>query len=272
MKKFLVLVLVGLLVFAHIWNSYAEEASVCLNCGTIATGRYCSACGYSIGESKPVIGENETFLSMKFDYENNIIFAKCDVDIQVDGSYIGTIKQKETLEKIIVVERGVHEITLHTGDEVRASVMVDAQKNALLSCTLKAHMNSLELKDVVNNSPASEEAAQAYHISKDYGWCKSVDYERLCRYPEEYEDMPVHLRGVVEATAENIFGTMNIIFKDQEGNPWYVRYNRCDNQPRLLVNDSVEIYGPCKGIPASIITLNIAPGLPVVEVEYLVLH
>lgn len=136
------------------------------------------------------------------------------MDIQVDGSYIGTIKQKETLEKIIVVERGVHEITLHTGNEVRASVMVDAQKNARLSCTLKAHMNSLELKDVVNNSPASEEDAQAYHISKDYAQCKSVDYEHGCRYPEEYENVPVHLRCVVESASENILGSMSAIVKD----------------------------------------------------------
>ncbi len=268
MKKFLFLLTIAVLLLTNHCNSYAEDARICPNCGTEAVGNYCSECGHACGASLPELGPHEAFLSMKFVYEKNIVLAKYDVDIHVDGSFIGTIKQKEALEKIIAVKQGVHEITLQRGEKIKASILIDVEESSMFSCTLKAHTTSLELTDIINSSPASDEAALAYRISKEYGLCSNLDYKLVCRYPEEFKDQPIHLNGVVVSASEGFMGTMQVVIQDKKNNLWLVQYKRHDDDPRLLLNDSVDIYGHYKGICKHQYSTTWLQ-LPTVELEYL---
>lgn len=274
MKKKLLLLAIAylvfkvLLVFPVYLNTYAEEACFCPSCGAQAAGNYCYVCGTPL----PTLGEDEAALSMKFTYEGNRLLARYDVDVYVDGSCIGTVKQKETLEKTMVVKKGIREITLQKGEDVKASILVDALHNAQYSCTLKARVGSLELKDVCNSSPVSETEEVAYRINKDYGQCGDVDYEYLCRFPELYRDNRLHVGGVVVATSENNLGVMKVIVKDQKNKLWIVKYDRQRGEPRLLVHDSVDVYGYCKGITTYQSSVESFLNLPTIHLEYLKLR
>lgn len=273
MKKFLFLLTIAALLLASYCNAFAEDTRICPSCGAEAVGNYCSECGHACGASLPELEAHEAFLSIKVIYEKNIVFAKYDVEIRVDGKSIGTVKQTETLEKIIAVKQGVHEITLQGGETIEKSILIDVvQEGSLFSCTIKAHTNSLELTGVTNSSPASAEAAMDYRINKEYGSCSNVDYKLICRYPERYANEPIHINGVVVSSSEGFFDTMKAVVQDKKNNLWLIQYKRHDDDPRLLVNDSVDIYGHYNGIGSHLYATETWLQLPTLELEYLLIH
>lgn len=269
MKKFLFLLAIVVLFLTNHCNSYAEDTRICPNCGTEAVGNYCSECGHACGALLPELEAHEAFLSMKFVYEKNIVLAKYDVNVHVDGSLIGTVKQKESLEIIIAVKQGIHEITLQRGEKIKTSILIDVEESSLFSCTIKAHTTSLELTDVINSSPVPDEAALAYRISKEYGPRSNVDYKLVCRYPEKFKDQPIHLNGVVVSASEGFTGTMKVVIQDKQNHLWLVKYKRHDDAPRLLLNDSVDIYCHYKGMSNHQYPAETRLQLPTVELDYL---
>lgn len=269
MKKILIALLIALLVFAHHWNTYAEEQQFCLNCGAVVTSNFCPDCGQSSTASLPEPAADETYLSVKISYEKNAILAKYDVDVELDGEPIGVIRQKDVLQKLIVVKKGVHELKLSKGGKHAVSILINATDKCRVSCTVKAHLVSLELKDILNSSPLTEAAQLEYAMSQYASECKDVDRERFCRYPEEFTNQKTIIKGSVVATAENFAGAMKVVVKDSKNELWIVEYIRGKTDPRLLVNDHVEIYGACKGITDYTSSVDVYPNLPTVLLAYL---
>lgn len=269
MKKILVALLIAMFIFAYHWNTYAEEQPICLNCGAIVLGNFCSECGHSSTASLPAPASDETYLSLKISYEKNTLLAKYDVDICLDGVSLGSIKQAELLQKLIVVKKGIHELTLSKGDKFVTSILINAEDKVQLSCVLKAHMLRLEVKDIVNTSPVTEKTQAAYELAKFAGECKVINRERFCRYPEEFTSQKVHLQGNVISTAENFAGAMKVVLKDSKNELWIVEYQRGKDEPRLLVGDNVDVYGLCKGITTYTSSTETYANLPTVTLAYL---
>lgn len=269
MKKIFITLLIALLVLAHHWNTYAEEQQICLNCGAAVASNFCPDCGHSNTASLPAPASDETYLSLKISYEKNAFLAKYDVDIYLDNVSLGTIKQSEILQKLIVVKKGIHELTLHKGSSQVASILISAADNAQLSCTLKAHLFRLEVKDLVNSHPVSETVKDNYELAKFASECQAIDRERFCRYPEKYANQKVHLQGHVVAAAENFAGAMKVVLKDGKNELWIVEYHRSKDEPRLLVNDHVDVFGQCKGITDYTSATESIPNLPTITLSYL---
>ena len=269
MKKILIALLIAMLVFLSYWNTYAEEQLFCLNCGEVVTSNYCPECGQSSTTSLPDPASDETYLSLKVSYEKNKILARYDIDVSLDGESLGTISQSEDMLKLLVVKKGIHEVTVSKNGKHEVSILVDASSKSQVACTVKAHMFSLELKDVTNSSPVSAEAEMTYMLAKYASESMPVDYESFCRYPEEYTGQKMILNGRVVATAENFAGVMRVVVKDGRSNLWIVEYKRPKSSPRLLVNDDVKIYGVYKGITDYTSSVEVRPHLPTVTLEYL---
>ena len=269
MKKFVLSLMSALLVFTVIGTASAEDQRYCLKCAAEVTSNFCPDCGHASTASLPELAEGEAYLALNICYEKNHVLAKYDVDVKIDGESIGMVSQQETLQQVIAVKKGMCEITLCKGDSAEASILVDVTTNAQLSFTLKAHMFSLELKDVVNSAPASEEAALAFEISRKYGTCEEVEHEHFARYPEEVKKQPIHLGGQVVAVSENFSGVMKLVVKDDEDDLWIVEYDRKDDAARVLINDQVNVYGSCKGLSDYKSSVDAYLDLPTVAVEFL---
>lgn len=269
MKKFVLCLMSSLLLFALCWNACAEELLFCLNCGTEVTSNFCPECGHASTTALPELAEDEARLSLKISYEKNHVLAKYDVDVRIDGEPIGTICQNDMLQQIIVVKKGLHAITLHKGDSAEASILIDVTDKAHLSFTLKAHMRSLEVKDVVNSNPASAETALAFEINRKYGSCAEVEHEYFSRYPEEVWKQPIHLSGQVVAVSENYAGVMKLVVKDAQDDLWIVEYDRKTDAARVLINDQIDVYGTCKGLADYKSSVDTYLDLPAVAVEFL---
>ena len=272
MKKLLIALLIALLAFACHWNTYAEEQQLCLNCGAAVASNFCPDCGQSNTASLPSPASDETYLSLKISYEKNTFLAKYDVDIYLDGVSLGTIKQSEILQKLIVVKKGIHELTLRKGSSQVGSILISAADKAQLSCTLKAHMFRLEVKDLVNSHPVSETAKDNYELTKFASECQAIERERFCRYPEKYAGQKVLLQGRVVAATETFTGTMKVVLKDSRSELWIVEYHRSKDEPRLLVNDHVDVYGQCKGVTTYTSSTESFPSLPTITLTYLELN
>lgn len=269
MKKVLFFLLIALLILVNRWNTYAEELQYCLNCGEVVSTNYCPDCGHSNSATLPPLAQDETYLHLKINYEKNKVLAKYDVEVTLDGELIGVIKQNEALQKLIVVKRGIHEIRFGKKDDHSVGVMVDAQTRGVVSCTLKAHTFSLEMKDLVNECEVSTEAWQKHNRALFAADCKPVDYERFCRYPEEFKDQKAMITGRVISTAENFAGAMRVVVKDSKNNLWVVEYLRIKTEPRLLVNDNIVVYGVCKGITDYTSSTDEYPNLPTMTLSFM---
>lgn len=269
MKKFLTAMLIALLVFLYHWNTYAEESLFCLNCGGVVTANYCPECGQSSTTALREPAPDESHLSLKISYEKNKILAKYDIDVSLDGESLGVIKQDECMMKLVVVKKGIHELTLSKNGKNPVSILVDATDKSQLACSVKAHMFRLELKDVINSNPVSEEAQREYTLARYASESLPVDYESFCRYPEQYTSQKLVLKGRVAATAENFAGAMRVVIKDSRNKLWIVEYNRPKTSPRLLTGDNVEIYGIFKGITDYTSSVEVHPHLPTITLEYL---
>ena len=271
MKKILIALLIALLASACCWNTYAEETRLCTNCGTPVTGGFCSECGQAGAYSMPAPAGDEVYLSVKIGYEKNKLLAKYDVDVCLDGVSLGTIRQAESLQRLLVVKKGIHKLTLHKDGEEAASILIDAQDKAQLACTLKAHLLRLEVKELVNSHPVSAAEEEAFEMAEFAGECSAVSREELCRYPEKHAGEKLQLQGRVLATAENILGKMKILLKDGKNELWMVEYRRSKEEPRILVGDQVVIYGAYKGVADYSADGENFPNLPAVTLEYLLL-
>ena len=158
---------------------------------------------------------------------------------------------------------------MRKGNVQVGSILINPAGKAQLSCTLKAHMFRLEVRDLVNSHPVSEAAKDNYELAKFAGECKAIDRELFCRYPEKYANQKVHLQGRVIATAENFAGMMKVVLKDSRSELWIVEYHRRKDEPRLLINDHVDVYGQCKGISTFTSATEAFPNLPTVSLSYL---
>lgn len=272
MKKFLICLMIAVLVLAYRWNSYAEETLCCPNCSIEVNSNFCPNCGLDSSGFVPALSDNEAILTLNISYEKNKLLAKYDISVQLDGSYIGTISQDETLSETLTVKKGVHEISLLKDGSAMRTIMINAQESEQFSCTLKAHMLSLEMIDVVNTNPATDEDLKAYYIIRDYSNCPEIDYEHICRYPENYSNKPLYLKGRVIATSENFAGAMKVIVKDSHNDLWIIEYSRQTSQPRLLINDVISIYGHFKGITTYTSSVDTYPNLPTLALEYMYLN
>ena len=62
---------------------------------------------------------------------------------------------------------------------------------------------------------------------------------------------------------------MTLRVKQKDGNIWYVTYKRAgDDEPRILENDKLDIYGECTGVESYRTVLNKTVTIPAMDAKY----
>ena len=104
-------------------------------------------------------------LHLGIEYERNLIFAIYDVDVFVDDSVIGTIKQGETLNKEIPLEPGTHSVSFKkTGeDKVLAKSDFTLEEEMHYECSIKSHNDSID----INNELVETASARAERLADE---------------------------------------------------------------------------------------------------------
>lgn len=101
-------------------------------------------------------------------YESNVIFAKYDVRVLLDGESLGTVSQGKTFTKTVELEEGSHSIGFcDTGDSSNTSkTSISIDEETFYSCSLKAHTDSIDIIDEVIDAASEHEAKKAAAVSK----------------------------------------------------------------------------------------------------------
>lgn len=109
------------------------------------------------------------------------------------------------------------------------------------------------------------ETEEGYKLS-----CEEVDYEDICRYPDDYKGKLIYFEGEVFQNDGNTY-----LIKVTEGKYglWedvvYVTYSLPKDAPKILVNDIVKFYGECKGEKEYVTVLLSNNTVPYVKAKYI---
>lgn len=99
--------------------------------------------------------------------------------------------------------------------------------------------------------------------------CKKLEYEKILRNPDDYEDKYCKLSGTVSQVVEGWLGSFTIYIEDGNGNIWGCTYSYKDGEEHVLEGDSITVYGKCDGTTTSSTVLGKQVSMPKVDIEYI---
>lgn len=239
MKKLWIALAVVVGILAIQWNTYALE---------LPTGK-----------------RDELVLNIT--YESNLVLARHNVEVYVDGELLTTLAQGDHMQRTLNLAPGRHEI-LFTGGGKTALDLVDVSVYTYYTCVLKAHIRSIEICDLTTNGFVNEMERKKHTIEKNSHLWVEADYERYARFPDEFKGKQLLVKGKIVAVCENAWGMMKLVVQDKNNQLWIVEYIRGKEAPRILTNDSVEVYGYGRGITTYKSSVETYPLLPTVRLDY----
>ena len=270
MKKIQVLMVLVMSVLLLFGSVYAEEMAdpICINCNIPVASKYCPDCGEEVALQKPLLKDGEGYLTLEITYEKNVVLAKYDVIVTVDGEQIATIKQGEFFTRTVVLKQGLHTIKVSAEDgSPSATDMVDVWTDTSFSCTLKAHFSSIEMKQVETNGFVSDEREEAFMAEQFRVSCREVGHEDCSRYPSRYTLYPTRVTGTVIDLVDGLLGGMTLVVQDAQDHLWLIQYNKSVTEPRILVGDNITVYGLGGGLKSCETAIKTYASLPMVVLE-----
>ena len=145
------LVMVLLLTVPTMAMAKAADKWICSKCMVWVNGEYCPQCY----KPRPADAtDNECLLTIQIDYQKNIIFAKYDVDVLINGKKMFTIAHGTHTEATLIVPKGVCEVVLrHSGNNMLdRRVMLNTSRDAAsFSAKLVSHVLYLTLSDMTGS-------------------------------------------------------------------------------------------------------------------------
>ncbi len=103
--------------------------------------------------------------------------------------------------------------------------------------------------------------------------CEWVAYRDVARNPSTYKGQNVAITGTVVQVSEGWFNSVTLRVATSGGydDIWYVEYTLGSDEPRILEDDEVEIYGVCTGTETYTAVLGNSITIPAMEAEYVIL-
>ena len=258
MKKLnvLVSVLLALCLFACLSSAQAQAVQaqfsqerpwVCPACGAVNTGNACYNCSVVLSAAYDAPdGTLPLYLSISL--KKNLILAKYDVDVYLDGQPVGTVPQGGSFRQVFLAAPGIHTLQLCKPgkDTVRSVVQIDLARSAAFCCDIETHVFSID----VNNKRIGPSASQlsAYDEADYKAACVSASFEQLARYPDQNKGIHVKLSGWVAAVYNANSSIVHLLIRDAQGNLWMTAVYMTTGARRFLVNDFLTVYGEYRGL------------------------
>ena len=112
-----------------------------------------SGCSSGSGGEMPV-DKPKYELQIEVYLETNILLNTYDVEVNIDGEKIGTVKQGETFSGTVSLEEGKHEFKVNkSGDpSVSGSTTIDITEDAFFSCSIKSRTGGIDINDQIEET------------------------------------------------------------------------------------------------------------------------
>ena len=98
--------------------------------------------------------------------------------------------------------------------------------------------------------------------------CKSYNYTKILRNPDDYDSKYCCIKGTVDQVIEGLLND-TIYLKDSSGNIWGCTYRYDDGESHLLEGDSCTLYGVLDGTTTSTTVLGKQVTMPYVQIKYI---
>lgn len=213
--------------------------------------------------------EDKASKSLKANTSNNDTYSFSVVAEFSDKSEISSVKEGNTV------------VVIGTVDEMGTISLFGADKTVNLS---NSHIVKSEISatDIENMHGAATQNAQAAKADQEQqaanaiarekqsymDSCEKVKYSDVERNPKQYEGKLIQVTGTVIQVSEGWFNSVTLRVKQSDGNIWYVTYTRSDDEPRILENDKITVYGKCTGVETYRTVIGGSVTIPAMEAKY----
>lgn len=280
-RKRIVLALVC--VFLCVWSAPAfaaettAQAWICPSCGAEAEGNFCSICGAKKDEERETITEipivnGNVPIELTVDFVENLAFSKYNVKMFLDNVYIATLPHGKPYHGFLGVSSGLHVLTFQkeNNEHIVGIAQFRIESSTSYHCRIQTKRNKITI-DAERLGGAS--LNPAYISPEDYmAMCQVPDYQAIQRYPDQNKGLKIKVSGKVFQVEDGLFNSQTLQLKDKNGKYWIVTYTRTGGEARVLVNDSIIVYGECSGMKTIYSLLSNSVAYPAVAARYIILE
>lgn len=187
-----------------------------------------------------------------------------------DKNIVSSLDEGETIialgildspyEKKAVLKEG------HLEDVSEESVQVFKNQ---LDVTIDTQNNIV--KDIRDQIAAADAARLQQVIDEYKAECETLNYNSVCRDPDDYKGKKTSIKGkVIQVIEAGIFGNAYRISVNND--IWYVSYSPKSGESRILEGDIVTVYGECKGITTYVAVLGNTVTIPSLSAKYMIIN
>ena len=221
----------------------------------------------------PEAAMNEAFsgpvrLDLVIDFKENMMLSRYDVDLYLDDVFVATLPHGIGYQGTFGVTGGVHVLTFRkSGDKtIKGVSQFNVEEDTSFSCSIECKNNKIKVSgEMIGDSKKSTPITKEEYMAA----CKTLEYRDVERNPDGYKGLKTALSGKVIQVSEGWFDSVTLRVRGPGGNVWYVTYTREKGEERILENDSVEIYGECKGIKTYISIIGGSVTVPWIDAKYI---
>lgn len=131
----------------------------------IAFGLFACGSGDGSGAKTSESVSDSVVLGVDVYYESNLLFAKYDVEVRVDGSTVGDVSQGNSLTQEISLQKGAHEIQFYKKGKNKAYAQsrFSLDEDSRYECSIKSHNSEID----INNERVETMASYNARISEE---------------------------------------------------------------------------------------------------------
>ncbi|MBR0405270.1 MAG: hypothetical protein IJI68_08740 [Eggerthellaceae bacterium] len=174
----------------------------------LLAGTLLASCSPGGGEGTIQKEAQQELLAVHFgvEYESNIIFAKYDVDIAIDGKVVGTVSQGDSYTHVVDLSEGTHEVSFRRAGESDsyADTRFNLKEESYYECRIKAHDSSIDINDELFEpaSARTKRVAQEKAAAQKAEEEKKAAEEKAEKERKEAEEKAEQERKEAEEKAE----------------------------------------------------------------------
>jgi hypothetical protein len=123
-------------------------------------------------------------------------------------------------------------------------------------------------KETAKETTKPKETKSPEEIEQEYkDSCTTPDYNAIERNPDDYKGKEITFSGTVIQVSEGWFNSVTLRIETEDG-IWYAKYTREDGEARILEDDTITVYGECKGVESYSAVFGNKITIPRIDIKY----
>lgn len=182
-------------------------------------------------------------------FDTNKYFSRYDVRMFMDGKEIAVIPHGGFYEGILGLSGGYHVLKFAKSDNpegIYGTSMVKVTTDSDYECIIHAYWSHVEIGNELQNGAAIDHAALDREVF--IRECEHPDYDEIRRYPDKARGGKMKITGKVINVVDLPLVSSSLMALAEGENVWFVPFVRNRDEARILVDDTVTVYGVYKGL------------------------